>query len=220
MQARVAHGELDDAALLDAWRSGDTVAGNELLQRNFSAVYRFFARNLGPDSRGAEAEDLAQRTFEACIERRDRVQSDFRNYLFGVARRQLYLEWQERSRRARHNVTTPSVVQACDARTSPSAVLARLDQRKAISRALALLPLEFNAVLDRFYWEDKSVQEIAEELGIAPGTVKSRLFRGKAMLREALQILRAPQQRRQSAVSDCSICHEFPRSVLVINPPG
>ena len=44
------------------------------------------------------------------------------------------------------------------------------------------------------------VAEIAEELGIAKGTVKSRLFRGKAMLKERLIALGIPTELRNSTV--------------------
>jgi predicted DNA-binding protein YlxM (UPF0122 family) len=67
-------------------------------------------------------------------------------------------------------------------------------------RALELLPLEFKAVLERFYWEEKTIPEIADDLGIAKGTVKSRLFRAKAMLKERLVNLGVPAHLRDSTV--------------------
>lgn len=173
----------DDPTLLEAWRAGDPHAGNELLRRHFVAVYRFVAANLG--STAADPEDVTQRTFEACIHARDRVQSDFRGYVFGVARHLIYTEWQRR--RPAGEVVPASAAEIRDVRTSPSAAVARLDEQKVFLHALEALPLEFRVVLERFYWEDRSIAEIADELGIALGTVKSRLFRGKAMLREQLQ---------------------------------
>ena len=182
-------GELrDDGALLDAWRAGDTGAGNELLRRHFIAVYRFVSANLsGP---GAEPEDVAQRAFEACISARDRARTDFRGYLFGVARRLIYMEWKKRRG---DDLLPASAIQLRDVRTSPSAAVARLDEQKLFMKALESLPLEFRSVLERFFWEERSLAEIAEELGIAVGTVKSRLFRGKAMLRERLEHMHAPR---------------------------
>jgi RNA polymerase sigma factor (sigma-70 family) len=194
----VKEGERHDATLLDAWREGDVDAGDELLKRHFVAVYRFFAANLSPSGRGADPEDLTQRTFEACIARRDRVETDFRAYLFGVARRQLYLEWKQRQ--ARGDVLSPSDAGVRDVRTSPSAAVARLEDQKIFLRALERLPLEFRAVLELFFWEDRPIAAIAEELGIAVGTVKSRLFRGKSMLGQVLRELRVPEKVRASAI--------------------
>ncbi|MCR9160578.1 MAG: RNA polymerase sigma factor [Nannocystaceae bacterium] len=187
-----------DPDLLDAWRGGDTQAGDELLRKHFVSVYRFFDANLSNAHSGGDAEDLTQKTFEACIAGRDRVRTDFRAYLFGIARRQLMREWERR--RARGEVVTPSQAGIRDVRTSPSAAVARLDVQQLFLRSLELLPLEFKAALELFYWEDRSIPEIAEELGIAKGTVKSRLFRGKAMLKDRLIALGIPAELRNSTV--------------------
>lgn len=188
-----------DVELLEAWRSGDAHSGDDLLRRHFVSVYRFFDANLGGAGVGADAEDLTQKTFEACIAGRDRVRTDFRAYLFGIARRQLMREWERR--RSRGDQVTPSQAGIRDVRTSPSAAVARLDQQQLFVRALELLPLEFKAVLERFYWEDKTIPEIEVDLGIAKGTVKSRLFRGKAMLKERLTRLGVPTALRDSTLN-------------------
>lgn len=187
-----------DADLLDRWRSGDTQSGDELLRRHFVSIYRFFDANLGGTQVGGDAEDLTQKTFEACIAGRDRVRTDFRAYLFGIARRQLMRAWERR--RSRGDVVTPSQAGIRDVRTSPSAAVARLDVQQLFLRSLELLPIEFKAALELFYWEDRSIPEIAEHLGIAKGTVKSRLFRGKAMLKERLIALGIPAALRDSTV--------------------
>jgi RNA polymerase sigma-70 factor (ECF subfamily) len=190
--------DTSDVDLLERWRKGDTEAGDLLLRRHFVSVYRFFDANLGGVGVGGDSEDLTQKTFEACIAGRDRVHSDFRAYLFGIARRQLMREWERR--RSRGDVMSPSQAGIRDVRTSPSAAVARLDQQKLFVRALELLPLEFKAVLELFYWEDRTIPEIAEELGIAKGTVKSRLFRGKALLKDKLMNLGVPAHLRDSTV--------------------
>ncbi len=194
----VAQDGRDDSTLLHAWRDGDAHAGNELLRRHFVAVYRFFSANLSQAGRDVDPEDLTQRTFEACITRRDAVQTDFRAYVFGVARRLLYLEWKRR--KGVGDVVSPSVAEIRDLRTSPSLAIARLDEQKLFLKALERLPAEFRAVLERFYWEERPIAEIAEELGVALGTVKSRLFRGKAMLRDELMNSKAPAALLQTAV--------------------
>jgi len=187
----------EDAALLEAWRRGDKAAGEELFRRHFVAVYRYFLKNLRASGRGADAEDLTQRAFEACVTGRDRVQGDFRGYLFGVARRQLFVELKQRH--SRGETVTPTDAGIRDVHTSPSGAVARLDEQKIFLVALEGLPSEFRSVIERFYWEEQPITVIAKELGVAPGTVKSRLFRGKALLRERLQQLRAPAEIQDSA---------------------
>jgi RNA polymerase sigma-70 factor (ECF subfamily) len=81
-----------DFELLERWRIGDRAAGSTLFARYFERVYAFFEGKVP-----SEAEDLTQRTFEACVETRDRYRGDasFRSYLFGIARIQL-LRWLQR----------------------------------------------------------------------------------------------------------------------------
>lgn len=54
-----------------------------------------------------------------------------------------------------------------------------------LTRALAELPRMQRAVLVLQYFEDLSTQDIADRLGIAPGTVKAHAFRGRAALRDS-----------------------------------
>ncbi|MEM6994432.1 MAG: sigma-70 family RNA polymerase sigma factor [Myxococcota bacterium] len=193
----VGAGEPNDVELLVRWREGDKTAGNALLQRHFVSVYRFFEANISED-----VEDLTQRTFEACIVARDRLRDDanFRAYLFGIARKQLLRHLERRYPRG--TTVSPSQVVIKDVRTSPSGAVARLDQQQLFVRGLSEIPLEFKSVLELFYWEDRKIPEIAVELGIAVGTVKSRLFRGKAVLKEYILNTDVPAELAQSTVDE------------------
>src|SRR5262245_53128434 len=76
-----------DLALVGRWRTGDKRAGEELFARHFTDIYRFLANRAGD-----AADELAQQTFLACVQGRDRFRggSTFRTYLFAIARKQLY----------------------------------------------------------------------------------------------------------------------------------
>ncbi len=190
--------EPSDVELLQRWRAGDTTAANVLLRRHFAVVFRYFDRHV----RGADVEDLTQRTFEACVEFRDRLRDDasLRAYLLGIARKQL-LKHLERKRPRGHEVS-PSQAPLPDIRTSPTGVLARLDQQRLFLDALAPLPPEYREVLELFFWQDRSLADIAAALGIAIGTVKSRLHRGKAALREAIAAANVDPSLRASTVAE------------------
>lgn len=61
------------------------------------------------------------------------------------------------------------------------------DEYREVYSAVLSLPAKYRAVIHLFYFEGLSVAEIAAALGAAEGTVKSRLSRGRALLREALK---------------------------------
>lgn len=61
------------------------------------------------------------------------------------------------------------------------------ERRTLVVRAVAALPSDFREVVVLRDFEDRSYEEIADLLGLAVGTVKSRLHRGRAALAEILR---------------------------------
>lgn len=60
------------------------------------------------------------------------------------------------------------------------------ERYEALNRALDALPRRYRAVIHLYYYEDMSVEEISTALGVVPATIRSRLSRGRAKLRQAL----------------------------------
>jgi DNA-directed RNA polymerase specialized sigma24 family protein len=107
----------DDAQLLERWRRGDAIAGNELFRRHYRSVARMF-RNKAGDA----LEDLVQRTFLACLERTDRIEDParFRRYLLATARNELYRFFRDRRGPRRVGSNVPALWADCpDARIDP-----------------------------------------------------------------------------------------------------
>lgn len=173
-------GVATDEELLIAWRGGDNVAGDELIGRYFDPICRFFRSKLGDD-----IEDLIQRTFIDCLESRARINAPtFRSWLFSVAHHRLFDHLRRTLARGDEELGSRSIT---DLRTRPSERVARAQTREIVARAMTTLPLDFQIVLELAYWEDLDGPEIAAALGIPANTVRSRLARGRASLREALR---------------------------------
>lgn len=168
-----------DLELLDAWRGGDARAGNTLFRRYVAQLGRFFRNKVD-----VGVEDLLQATFLACVEGRDRFRetSSFRTYLFAIARHHLYAYYRRQRRTV--DFTQTSVV---DLGASPSGPLGRREETSALLRALRAIALEHQLVLELTYWEGMKAPEIAEILEIPANTVRSRLSRARAALRQALE---------------------------------
>lgn len=176
------HSERDDRELLEAWRGGEAAAGNTLLARHFAALYRLF------HDRTDDVGELVQRTMLACVEARDRFppEASFRAFLFGIARNQLLMAQRKAGRGVRalrRSAVTDRVV------ASPSAVVAANEEQRLVRDAMRELPLDLRLTLQLHYWEEFSTAEIGEALGIPAGTVKSRLWRARGLLREQIAAL-------------------------------
>lgn len=170
---------LTDSELLTAWRGGDDDAAQQLVERHFDALCRFFRSKLGDD-----VDDLIQRTFLDCVESRDRIsQPSFRAYLFGVARNRLFDHLRAAHRRPTDAIGSHSMA---DLRTGLSQAFAQQHTAQLVTRALQTLPLDFQITLELAYWEELRGAEIAAALGVSEHTVRSRLSRGRAMLKTAV----------------------------------
>lgn len=175
----------EDVRLLDEWRAGDTRAGEVLFDRHFDSIYRFFSSKARDD-----AQELVQRTMTACLEKRDHVRkaTSFRAFLFGVARFELLRHLRSVYRRSRREC---ALLEASieDLLPSPSVAAAQKREHRLLLEALRRIPIDLQIVVELHFWEELTTQEIAEVVGIPPGTVKSRLRRARERLSEQLELL-------------------------------
>lgn len=171
--------------LLDRWRGGDAAAGNQLFERHFDGVYRFFVNKVQGD-----AADLVQRTFLACVEGKDRFreESSFRAYLFGIARHELYAHWRHAKRVGDLDVGSSSIV---DLRPSPSELILKRREDRLLLEALRSIPLELQLAIELYYWERLTGPDLARVLGVPEGTARSRVRRGLEGIRDKLAELDA-----------------------------
>lgn len=175
--------QVDDWALLSAWRDGDAAAGNQLATAHFPAVSRFFRGKLGDD-----IEDLIQQTFLGCVEGRDRISdgASFRSYLFAIATRRLYEHLRAKYNRRELNVSHTSLA---DLGTTPSEKIARNQRAQILLLALRQIPIDAQIALELAYWEGLTGPELAVALDIEPSSARSRLTRARELLRDAVQAL-------------------------------
>jgi RNA polymerase sigma factor (sigma-70 family) len=183
-----------DFELLERWEQGSLGAGNELFERYFDEVYRFFEHKTDQD-----AADLVQRTFLACLESRGRFQrnSSFRTYLYGIARNLLHGYWRQK-KRASFDVGASTLR---DLGQSPSNAIAERHERRLLLEALRSIPLDLQIALELYYWENLGAPELAEVLEIPEGTVRSRLRRAREALEKRLGELEASPERLASTLA-------------------
>ncbi len=168
---------LSDERLMLAFSHGSSEAFTELFHRYKQPVYGFFCRRLADP---AHAEELAQETFLALVRAANRYEPRalFRTYLYAVGFRILRAHRRKAAFRAtflghRNSMTDPAGQDATESSLWVRRAVEKLDR---LNREVVMLR-EF---------EQLSYAEIADLLELPVNTVRSRLFRARAALRELL----------------------------------
>ena len=187
----------EDLRLLTAWCEGDLEAGSDLFRRHSEGIFRFFRNKV--DS-GAVA-DLVQQTFLACVESRDRYrrEASFRTYLFTIARHQLFAYWRSRKRNVALDFEHSSLA---DLGPSPSSLIALKREQRLLLEALRRIPLDYQVVLELYYWEGFGSRELAQVLDIPANTARSRLGRARKSLHAQLTQLAESSTQLSSVVDN------------------
>ena len=186
-----------DDELIVAWRDGNQAAGSELFERHFDGLYRFFSSKADAN----DVSDLVQKTLLGAVKARSsfRGDSSVRTFLFAIARRQLYRYWKGRSR---HGDLDFGVSSVRDLGSSPSALAADREEKRLVMEALRRIPVDLQIALELHFWEELSGSEIAKVLEIPEGTVRSRLRRGLAALRDQVSALEESEALRSTTIEE------------------
>jgi RNA polymerase sigma-70 factor (ECF subfamily) len=178
--------DADDAALVAAAQGGDTVALDALLRRHYDRVHAICRRLAG---NAADADDATQEAVMAIVRGLSRFdgRASFSTWSYRVATNACLDELRRRGRRP--VPVEPDPADRGDAGTpvdlSP-AVADHVADRLEVDAALATLPPEFRAAVVLRDLCQLDYAEIAETLDIPPGTVRSRIARGRAALADHL----------------------------------
>src|SRR5262249_55644893 len=137
---------------------------------------------------GHDAEDVVQEAYLRAFRLFDSFRSggDGRTWLLAVVRNTGY-HWLRRNRPPQP--TTPfdeDLHGAADEALNPETLLLRGDDRDTVRQALEALPVEFREALVLRELEGLSYKEIAAVVDVPPGTVMSRLSRGRRLLKQVL----------------------------------
>lgn len=164
-------------------RRGDPAAFRELVSTWERPLLYYIRRLLGPqDVEWDVLQEVWLRVFRNISSLRE--PSALPVWLYRIARRAAM-------RHLRDKYADPAIDQAAP---DLDAIEVEIDRRLSFSpedaaqvhAALAKLPLPFREVLTLHFLEEMPVQDVAEVIGIPPGTVKSRLYHAKRALREVL----------------------------------
>jgi RNA polymerase sigma-70 factor (ECF subfamily) len=198
----------DEGELVTELQAGSDAAFDYLVTYYHSSVYNLV---YGILSDRADAADVTQEVFLHVFRgiRGFRGGSSLKTWLYRICVRQAlnHRRWCWRHHRMQTSIdaegpdNTP-VLELKDAEATPFEQCAAHEVQATVRRALATVPPVFRSAVILRDLEGLSYEEIAEVLEVSVGTVKSRIMRGRRMLKEILDpLLRAPQPEFQEAPS-------------------
>jgi len=156
-----------------------------LVDRHFDFVWRS-ARRLGLHA--ADADDVAQDVFIVAARRLDEVDPDReRSFLFGTLLRVTATRRRRDGRRQEEPVDSVEAHRALG--LDPEELSELMSVRPLLQEILDAMPPAQHAVFVLYEMEELSLPEIAELLGVAPGTVASRLRAAREAFRAAARRL-------------------------------
>jgi RNA polymerase sigma-70 factor (ECF subfamily) len=176
--------------LIKAARRGQEAAFLQLFDEHYSPLYRF-ARRLTRSP--ADAEDIVQECFLELLRpgcSYNPKRTSIRTYLFGVVRNQSLKRYRRRE------VPSEDSPEARSER-SPESQALQSELTGTVAQAVAELPEGYREVLILAHYEQMPLVEIARVLEIELTTVKSRLQRARAQLKEMLAAYVSDPERKR-----------------------
>ncbi len=172
---------MDDATLIARCLDGDRRAFDELMARHQDRVFGVCLRTL----RDREAAlDATQDTFVTVFRKLDRFdgRSAFSTWLYRVAVNTCY----DRLRAEKRHATVPMADHHEPSDPLAEEAVEAAGLRPELQAALDSIPAEFRAAVVLVDVHGLGTEDAGEILGVARGTIKSRVFRGRRLLAEAL----------------------------------
>ena len=200
--------KLTDEALIRRYlESGDRHLFAVLVKRHQNQVYSMCTRILGSPSM---AEEVAQDVFVAVYKNLDRFRGEakFRTWLYRVVvnhckNKQAHLA---RRQRMRHeSIDKPKALEEGEVkrelpshRPGPEDATLALERRRILEKGLEQLGEDHRTVIVLADLQGQAYEEIAATLGVAPGTVKSRLHRARTELKNLVGRMLASMAEAES----------------------
>jgi RNA polymerase sigma-70 factor, ECF subfamily len=172
-----------DEVLIGRIASGDRLAMQVLFARHHVRVYRFVLRLVSDPTL---AEDLISEVFLDVWRQAGRFEarSAVSTWLLAIARFKALSALRKKPEAELSEEMAEAIEDISD---TPEAALQKKDKGEVLRECLKKLSPEHREVIDLVYYHEKSVEEVAEVVGIPENTVKTRMFYARKRLSELLK---------------------------------
>jgi RNA polymerase sigma-70 factor (ECF subfamily) len=169
-----------DELLIGRIARGDRLAMQVLFARHHVRIYRFVLRLMRDEM---AAEDVISEVFLDVWRQASRFEgrSAVSTWLIAIARFKALSMLRKRREEGLDDEMAESIEEPSD---DPALAVEKLDKGEKLRKCLAALSREHREVIDLVYYHEKSVEEVAQIIGIPENTVKTRMFYARKKLGE------------------------------------
>jgi RNA polymerase sigma-70 factor, ECF subfamily len=175
--------ETSDEALISFIADGDKRAMQVLYARHNVRVYRFILRLTGNQSL---AEDLVSEVFLDVWRQAEgfEAKSQVSTWLLAIARYKALSALRRRTDEPLDDHMAASIEDTAD---DPETVVGIKDRNIIVQKCLTKLSPAHREVIDLVYYHEKSVDEVAQIVGVPAATVKTRMFYARSKMADLLK---------------------------------
>jgi RNA polymerase sigma-70 factor (ECF subfamily) len=172
-----------DEVLIGRIADGDRLAMQVLFARHHVRVYRFILRLVRNE---ATAEDLVSEVFLDVWRQAGKFEgrSAASTWMLSIARFKALSALRRKTEQELDDAMAETIVDDAD---DPHASLQKKDTGDVLRHAINTLSAEHREIIDLVYYHEKSVEEVAQIVGIPEATVKTRMFYARKKLGELLK---------------------------------
>jgi RNA polymerase sigma-70 factor (ECF subfamily) len=172
-----------DEVLIARIAQGDRLAMQVLYARHHVRVYRFALRLVKNES---TAEDLISEIFLDVWRQAGRFEgrSQVSTWLLAITRFKALSALRRRTDAELDDETAAAIEDTSD---NPEEIMAKKDTGDVLRKCLTALSPDHREIVDLVYYHEKSVEEVAQIVGIPENTVKTRMFYARKKLAELLK---------------------------------
>jgi RNA polymerase sigma-70 factor (ECF subfamily) len=172
-----------DEVLIGRVASGDRLAMQVLFARHHVKVFRFVLRLVRDEG---TAEDLISEVFLDVWRQAGRFEgrSQVSTWLLAIAR---FKALSAMRRRTEEELDDEMAAAIEDPSDDPGTALEKKDTGAILRKCLSALSAEHREIIDLVYYHEKSVEEVAQIVGIPENTVKTRMFYARKKLAELIK---------------------------------
>src|ERR1051325_4214451 len=172
-----------DEVLIGRIADGERLAMQVLFARHHVRVYRFVLRLVRNE---AVAEDLVSDVFLDVWRQAGKFEgrSAASTWILSIARFKALSALRRKGEQELDEATAETIVDEAD---DPQATMEKKDKGEILRKTIASLSAEHREIIDLVYYHEKSVEEVAQIVGIPEATVKTRMFYARKRLGELLR---------------------------------